>query len=261
MKEHGLKHRLGNGYGKFGRNGSVWRWQFYWNEGKTSMQDGYDKGYLNQNADIFERLKTRFLNAVLVNAGYYKKAYYFVLYLCAETTRKEDIPILELHVKSGYKLEHNFSDKAKEIFSQGSLNYISELIAEAQVKIQSKEQSQNQKLSDLIQKANEKFAKPQPQEDRQARVQTFWEQLIIDCFQKNIRPMLATIRANVEGNIFLLRCTETQKDILEENLELWADYFLQKTKSKYQLLYEVKETTFTDLRAVQNKLVEKFKLK
>lgn len=240
MKENGLKQRLGNGFAKFGREGSVWRWEFYWNEGKSGKQHGYDKGYLQQNADIFERLKTRFLNGVLVNACYYKKAYYFVLYLCAETNSK-DIPVLELYVKSGYKLEHNFYVQAKEIFSQGTLNYISELINEAQVKIQSKEQSQNIKVSDLIQKANERFAKPQ---DMQARVQTFWEQLIRDCFPKDVRPRLATIKAKVDKQKkeFFLICTEEQKDFLEENISLWADYFLSKTRN-YNVNYLLPKPT------------------
>jgi hypothetical protein len=232
---HGLKNRLDKGFAKFGREGSVWRWEFYWNEGKSGKQHGYDKGYLQQNADIFERLKIRFFNGVLLNAGYYKKAHLFILFLCGKTT-KEDIPILELHIRSDYKLKHEFTTQAKEIFSEGCLQYISETITQIELQIQSKEQG-SINIMQLIEQANEKYSK-QMKQDEQAQAQTFWEKLLIACFPKDVRPSLATIkaRADKENKLFFLYCTEKQKEFLEANLEAWADYFLSKAKA-YQVNY------------------------
>ena len=256
-----IRTRLGNGFSKFGREGSVWRWQFYWNKGKAGLQDGYDKGYLNQNADIFERLKTRFFTAVLLNNNYYKKAHYFILYLCSQI-RKYDVPVLELNIKPDYTLSHSFTQQAKSIFSEGSLNYISELVQNTYVQIKSKEHAKNIDINKMIEEANQKYSKPK---DNDARIQTFWQQLLIDCFPKEVRPSLATIRAKAdkEKKEFILFCSELQKDFLEENISLWANYFLKKTHN-YSITYVLPKPTQEPMPVSINNsisdLVNKFKL-
>jgi phosphorylcholine metabolism protein LicD len=109
------------------------------------------------------------------------------------------------------------------------------------VQIKSKEHAKNIDINKMIEEANQKYSKPK---DDDARVQTFWQQLLIDCFPKEVRPSLATIRAKAdkEKKEFMLICSKEQKDFLEENISLWGSYFLAKTHN-YSITYVLPKPT------------------
>ena len=62
----GLKTRLGKSFGKFSKAGSLWHWTFQW-ANNMQKQDGYDSGMIETNYDVFQRLKLRFFDGVLLN--------------------------------------------------------------------------------------------------------------------------------------------------------------------------------------------------
>ncbi|GIW70429.1 MAG: hypothetical protein KatS3mg101_1176 [Patescibacteria group bacterium] len=134
-KTTGLKKRLGKGYAKFGREGSIWRWEFTWNNPKRHKEGyGYDKGFLDSNYGIFERLKRRFIQGVLINARYFEKANNFRLYLCGPT-KEEDILVFTLFIHRDFELEYEFTPWVYNSLNHSSIDYLEELLIEAQVKI------------------------------------------------------------------------------------------------------------------------------
>jgi hypothetical protein len=159
-QKNGLQDRLGNGYAKFGRAGSVWRWEYTWNnfygKNRENKQDGYDKGFLKSNAEIFERLKTRFLKSVILDCKYYDTANNFKVFLCDGQTKKEDKLIFMLRFtreKDCTVAHFELCDFAKMEFSIGSQNYMKELFTEFELKIKNKSAPQKT-IKELVNELN-----------------------------------------------------------------------------------------------------------
>ena len=161
QKKTGLKDRLGAGYAKLGRNGSVWRWEFTWNDTGRG-QNGYDNGFLTSNAAIFERLKTRFIYGVLENANYHLKANYFRVYLIDTEDKTKDELIISLRFDNATEngKEYltpifSFSQYAKDELSKASILYLEDVFAEYALKLKNKYIGEKNTVNSLIKQANE----------------------------------------------------------------------------------------------------------
>lgn len=165
---NGLQTRLGHGFAKFGRAGSVWRWEFSWNKffgkSKENLQHGYDKGYLNANDDIFERLKTRFFKSVLMDGRYFEKANNFKLFLCSPEGKQFDELVFTLrffkNTDNSIECQFFLCEFAETVFTEGTQNYFLELFAEYSLKIKN-DTLPKQKISDLINQINQNILNPQ----------------------------------------------------------------------------------------------------
>jgi hypothetical protein len=158
---NGLQTRLGHGFARFGRSGSVWRWEFSWNKffgkSKENLQHGYDKGFLATNEDIFERLKTRFFKSVLLESKYFEKANNFRVYLCSPEGKEADELIFTIRFfrNDDGTLESSFRlcEFATLEFTQGTQNYLEELFSEYTLKIKN-DSLPKKKISDLVREMN-----------------------------------------------------------------------------------------------------------
>jgi hypothetical protein len=147
----GVQQRLGDGFGKFGRNGSFWAWKFTWLD---SSQDatGYDSGFLtNEKATFFDRLKMRFGKKVLcdkyknstgnpkykakVGVPYVELTNRFDVCLLGDTSAS-DIVLFSVGITwqeyNGIKYRHlafRLNDEACQNFYQGNLKYLKEIFA------------------------------------------------------------------------------------------------------------------------------------
>ena len=204
-QKKGLKDRLGAGYAKFGRNGSVWRWEFSWNDSGRG-QNGYDNGFLKSNADIFERLKARFVYGVLENANYHLKANYFRLYLVDNERKENDELMISLRFDTAkeentyYLTPHvDFSEFALQNFSKASIDYLKDVFANYALKLKGKYFPNQNSISSLIKQANANFDSVAPQKEKTL------QELYADAVR-------ATFANQNNWVVSMLKCTVTAQD-------------------------------------------------
>lgn len=148
----GLKKRTGAAFGKFGREGSVIKWLFHW-EDSGQIQTGYNQGIIKNNATNAEFLAilknkvfTGFLTRKTCKGILYPQAvkHNFEVYLLGDT-EKNDILLFTLNFywreeanKKIRDVEIKFSDEIKLFFAKGELRYIEEMFADFRLKITNK---------------------------------------------------------------------------------------------------------------------------
>jgi len=269
--KNGLQTRLGHGYAKFGRAGSVWRWEFSWlfHFGKgENKAHGYDKGYLEDNTGIFERLKTRFLKSVILDNRFYEKATNFKVYLCDKDHKQNDELIFTLRFfRNNGTIEAvwELSDYARRELSQGSQNYLDEILSEMAHKIrQQSNPHARDSIKNLITEINQQAKPQEKQKGNQADM--FWANLVKQCFSSEEAELLRGITAQTdnEKGIFYLSLNKEQYDFLEnESFEKWANYFRKHLPASFRLEYLVQQETPQVSNPIQQQIsniVQKFKV-
>lgn len=147
----GLKQRTGDGFGIFGREGSVIRWAFNWADTGLPAY-GYNQGVLKDsrsNKELLAIIKAKIFNGLFtrntVRGVFYPEAIRHTLdvFLLGETAKK-DILLFTLKffwVQEGNKrirdvsLHFSESIKNNSMFGSGELSYIEEMFFQYQMKI------------------------------------------------------------------------------------------------------------------------------
>jgi hypothetical protein len=269
---------MGAGYARFGRSGSVWRWEFSWNNfyGKqVNLCHGYDKGLLSDNSAIFERLKTRFLKSVILDNKLYERANNFRVYLCDEEDKKNDALVFKLRFVKDPKgvLEAIFElqEFALQNFSSGTIAYLRKLFADYTFRIQqATSPSPKTSLSVLVKEINqeaEQTRKVVPATSPSSnKAMMFWQNMCKACFTPAEQIKLNGIRVQVDEKqeLFLVLLTQDQYDFLEEAVfEKWAWYFqehLPTFKIQYQLLQQPTLDHKQEANQIVAGLLQKFKV-
>ncbi len=243
----GLAQRMGNGFGKFTRQGSVWRWEFEWLDGNRT-QHGYDSGKLpNTNKELWERLETSFAKRILtttkkkgLHAGkmYAELVRGFRVYLVDGQDKTKDILLFTVSFSQKYTEDNikymyaNFSLTPEAVASleRGNLVYINELFAVWQLEIQNHYRSANTTAKDLLAQLN-KQATLSPQATLQARWADLLDELATQ--QASLADYLKKFALQFVGEktVQLLLPKKAYEAIMERHLKLLNDLWNKHCKS------------------------------
>jgi hypothetical protein len=258
-QKRGLAERMGNGFGKFTRQGSVWRWEYEWlDSGRT--QHGYDRGKLpDTNKELWERLELRFAKGVLtttkktkLHAGkmYAEIVRGFRVYLVDGQDKTQDILMFTVSFSQRYtedniKYMHaNFTVSPEAIagLERGNLVYLNELFAAWQLQIQNHYRNANSTAKDLLAKLNQtQAATSSPQATLQAR----WADLLVELAtqQASLADYLKRFALQVQSNVAkLLLPQKAYQAIIARHLKLLNDLWEKHCKDFVLYLDELPTT-------------------
>lgn len=146
---NGLKKRIGAGFAKYGREGSVIKWLFHWSD-SGQLQTGYNQGIIKNNttnAELLAILKNKIFTGFLTrktckNVPYPQAIKSSIEIYILGDTAENDILLFSLNFywreeanKKIRDVEILFSDEIKLFFLKGELKYIEEMFADFRLKI------------------------------------------------------------------------------------------------------------------------------